>query len=240
VLVIDEADLVLGVERNGKPDNQTMSLLTNFVSFTKQDGRMNVILVSTEHAYPYRLERQGFNLLNVDMPIFAGEIPPKEMWKLLVNAKYEEGDHKGKVIIGMGPHLAELCLAAFGGHFMIVQQAIRYLSLEQDKAELSSFLPDLRSEIIKCLKTNNESRPLLEAMAKDGVAPIEEIEDSAAELISKEKVGGVVTQNAVCIGISETKWERTEFTNAVIPSSQCVRLRIAQVLLTRPLKIEKE
>ncbi len=238
VLVIDEVNVVLG--NKGKPDSQTKGLLINFESYTKQDSRINVILASSQHAYPYRLEREGFNLENVKETIFAGEIPPKEMWKLLVSATYEEGDHKGKAIIGMGPHLAELCLAAYGGHIWTVENAIQRLSSEQGEAEATLFLPDLRSKIIRCLNTNPMSRPLLEAMAKYGIAPIEEKDNSAAKLISKVNVGGVITKTAVCIGIPRTEWKNPRLTDAVVPSSQCVRLRIAEVLLTRPLKNENE
>jgi hypothetical protein len=137
----------------------------------------------------------------------------------------------------MGPHLAELCLAAYGGHLMIVQQAIQDLSVGKDTVVASVFLPNLRKNIIRCLRTNNaKSRPLLKAMAKYGFATVETPDNPAAKLISKENIGGVITQNAVCIGISEAKWKGATDTDALIPSSQCVRLRIAQVLLTRPTR----
>jgi energy-coupling factor transporter ATP-binding protein EcfA2 len=170
VLIIDEADIVLGIDSNGEVFDQTKNLLTSFVSNTKH--RMNLILVSTDHAYPCRLEREGFNLQNVYNTIFAAEISPKEMWKLLVSATYEEGDNNGKAMIGMGPHLAELCIAAYGGHIWTVEGAIQGLAMRQDEAEASVFLPDLSSKIIRCLKTHPTSRPLLEAMARYGLAPI--------------------------------------------------------------------
>jgi hypothetical protein len=68
-------------------------------------------------------------------------------------------------------------------------------------------------------------------MARNGFAPIGKPDASAAETISKEDVGGVINQNAACIGISETKWRETNYEDALIPSSQGDRLTIAQVLL---------
>jgi hypothetical protein len=235
VLVIDEANVVLGIESNGKPDKQTKNLLTSIIKYTKQDHNINLIMASSEHAYPYRLEREGLNLQDVDEIIYAGEISPKEMWALLVSATYEEGDNKGKAIIGMGPHLAELCLAAYGGHIWTVRNAIRGLSLGQDSVIPSLYLPDLSPKINQCLDTNRRSRPLLEAMARYGFAPIKTPNHPAAKIISKENVGGVITQNAACIGVSEAKWEGARDENALIPSSQSVRLRIARVLSNLPV-----
>jgi hypothetical protein len=230
VLIIDEADIVLGIDSNGEVFDQTKNLLTSFVSNTKH--RMNLILVSTDHAYPCRLEREGFNLQNVYNTIFAAEISPKEMWKLLVSATYEEGDNNGKAMIGMGPHLAELCIAAYGGHIWTVKHAIQGLSLRQDEAEASIFLPDLSSRIISCVNAYPMSRSLLKAMAQYGFAPMRTPSDiSAAEMLSKYDVGGAITRNNACIGISQTKWNETTSTDAVIPSFQAVRLTIAQVLL---------
>jgi hypothetical protein len=174
-------------------------------------------------------------LKDVDTRIFAGEIPPKEMWKLLVSATYEEGNNKGKTMIGMGPHLAELCLAAYGGHIWIVRQAIRGLSLGQDSVTPSLYFPDLNPEINQCLDDTDKSRPLLEAMAKYGIAPTKARKNEAAELISKENIGGLITIRAACVGISVSKWNGARYTTALIPSSQSVRLIIAEVLLTRPV-----
>jgi hypothetical protein len=68
-------------------------------------------------------------------------------------------------------------------------------------------------------------------MARNGFAPIGTPDASAAETISSEGVGGVINQNAACIGISETKWKETKYEDALIPASQGDRLTIAQVLL---------
>jgi hypothetical protein len=79
VVIIDEANVVLG---RGKNDSEI--ILQDLVARTKQKRELPLILASSEHAYPYQLEREGLNLLDVTRVIFAGEIPPSDMWKRLV------------------------------------------------------------------------------------------------------------------------------------------------------------
>jgi hypothetical protein len=225
VVVIDEANVVLGDEIEA-----TKWILLYFVSRTKQNNELSLILVSSEHAYPYQLERQGFNLQNVTWRIFAGEIPPSDMRKLMVDATYEQGDNRGDTIIGMGPRLAELCLAAYGGHFLTVKNAIAVLSQQESQFEASSLLPVLKANIFECLETYMSSWPLLAAMAKSGFAPIERRASAVVDLIAKLNIGGVVSIESTICGLSATKWDRTTCTYALIPSSESVRFVIAMTL----------
>jgi hypothetical protein len=118
------------------------------------------------------------------------------MWKLLVNATYLQGDNIGDTVIGMGPRLAELCLAAYGGHFLRVKYAISDLSLQKGEFEALALFPDLASNILKCLDTEKNTRPLLEALAKSGFAPIATHTNTAVEMIVKLNIGGVVRRRS--------------------------------------------
>jgi chemotaxis regulatin CheY-phosphate phosphatase CheZ len=137
IVVIDVASAVLGDEIEA-----TKSTLRYFVSRTKQNNELSLILISSEHGYPYQLEREGLNLQKETRVIFAGEIPPSDMRKLMVDARYEQRDNEGDTIIGMGPRLAELCLAVYGGHFLTVKNAIALLSEQESQLEALSLLPD--------------------------------------------------------------------------------------------------
>jgi hypothetical protein len=86
VVIIFEANAVLG---RGKNDSEI--ILQDLVARTKHDMELSLILAASEHAYPYQLEREGLNMRDVTIQIFAGEIPLSDMWKLLVNATYEQG-----------------------------------------------------------------------------------------------------------------------------------------------------
>jgi hypothetical protein len=191
------------------------------------------------------VEREGLSLTDVSKVIFAGEISPSEMWKLLVNATYvqgskEEGDtiNEGDTIIGMGPRLAELCLAAYGGHFLRVKDAIGRLNRNESQFSASSHIPCVTSRIIDCLDTHARTRPLLKAMAKFGFAPIATPDNAAVEMIAKLGIGGVVERESKCMifGLPETKWDGTNSSYALIPSTESMRLTIARTLNARRLR----
>ena len=103
ILIIDEANLAFSPkDANGQYKNK--SVLDHLVNLTKQQGDMMTLFTSSEHGYPFKLDRMGFNLADLRNVIYAGEVPPKEMRELLVSR------------LGMGDRLADGCLSAFGGH----------------------------------------------------------------------------------------------------------------------------
>jgi len=109
-LVLDEANLPLTIS-NDTPISDIMQVgatLSLFTTLTKQQKKVNyqilllisspviialqyyllyinVILVSSEHVFPFRLAdpKLGFNLEDITEFLFAGEVPPNEMYKLL-------------------------------------------------------------------------------------------------------------------------------------------------------------
>jgi hypothetical protein len=119
----------------------------------------------------------------------------------------------------MGPRLAELCLAAYGGHFLRFKNAIAELCQEESRFKASSLLPVLTANIIECLDSHMSSMPLLDAMAKSGFAPIETPDSAVIEMIAKLNIGGVVSRKSTICGLSNTKWDGTTCGYALIPSS---------------------
>jgi hypothetical protein len=99
ILIIDEANLAFSPD---VPKNKP--ILDKLVQLTKQQREMMTLFTSSEHAYPYKLDRIGFNQADLKNVIYAGEISPKEMRELLVSR------------LGMGDRLADGFLSAFGGH----------------------------------------------------------------------------------------------------------------------------
>lgn len=108
--------------------------------------------------------------------------------------------------------------------------AVEGVLTEQNDVKVSTYLPDHSANIIKCLEADNNSRPLLEAMAKYGFAAVTTPADHTAQLISEKNIGGVAAQKAANVGISETQWDGTVYEHALIPSSQSARFQIAMVL----------
>jgi hypothetical protein len=123
VLIIDEADKVLGL---GEGQGATSSVLSQIVMLTKQSMELDVIMASSEYAYPYLLEDCGLNLNDISAILFAGEIPPKSTWELLVTKKKENGNIN-QPAIGMGKNLAYLLIASYGGHFLRMSSAPFFL-----------------------------------------------------------------------------------------------------------------
>jgi hypothetical protein len=79
-------------------------------------------LASSEYGYPYKLvgkdqENLQFNLNDLNSLLFAGKIPPKSMWELLVT-KTKTDNQNGEKVIGMGENLARLLISSYGGHFL--------------------------------------------------------------------------------------------------------------------------
>ena len=126
-VIIDEANLVFSPE-----DSETMearviaernrAVLNLLTSMSKERKQLNVILVTSEEGYPYKLRDDlKFNLQNVDgVVIHAGEVPPKEMRELLVNEW------------GLGSHLAAGLLAVNGGHVRQASNILADLTLKRD------------------------------------------------------------------------------------------------------------
>ena len=108
ILIIDEANLAFSPkDANGQYKNKP--ILDKLVGLTKSRGQMMLLLTSSEHGYPFRLDEMGFNLADLTNVIYAGEIPPKEMRKLFVSR------------LGMGDRLADGFLSAFGGHIFTAE-----------------------------------------------------------------------------------------------------------------------
>lgn len=60
-------------------------------------------MASSEYAYPYLLEDNGLNLNDISDVLFAGQVPPKLMWELLVTKNIAEKSEKP--LIGIGENL---------------------------------------------------------------------------------------------------------------------------------------
>ena len=78
-----------------------------------------MILVSSEHVFPYRLRHpeQNFNLIHFNGYIYAGEVPPKDMYDLLTT-KW-----------GVDPNLAVALIDVYGGHIYNMKEALSRLYL---------------------------------------------------------------------------------------------------------------
>jgi hypothetical protein len=83
-LIIDEANKTLQA-RTPQEKLESLQTLHMFVSRTKQRCSMNVLLTSSHHEEPDLLAKIGFKSSDIQSVVYMGEVPPRDMRKLLQN-----------------------------------------------------------------------------------------------------------------------------------------------------------
>ena len=179
---------------------------------------MNVILTSSEHVFPYSLRDLGYNLLDITGFIYAGEVPPDKAFELLTKKWC------------VGHNLAVALIDHYGGNLYDISEQLIQLKRKGENLDARSQVQ--ANAVLKCLKFDGDKRhmrELLTQLAENGFAPICDVQDPEAEVISKFNVGGVVQrQNATVIGLPVAVWGKHRL--GLVPSKQSIRLVIAEVL----------
>ena len=185
-----------------------------------------MILVSSEHAFPHRLQdpRLGFNLQNFKQYIYAGEVPPKEMYELLTT-KW-----------GVASNLALALIDIYGGHVYDLEDALSRLYMEKEKFR-QYFDSNLSSNVHECLQwkfdkeeDNVRMREVLQQLSITGFVPLKNRGDPIAKVISANNVGGVVLSSGEIIGLRDEVFYQKDFEFGIVPSKQSMRLLIAEIL----------
>ena len=165
----------------------------------------------------------NFNLTNFNGYIYAGEVPPKDMYELLT-AKW-----------GVEPNVAIALINIYGGHIYNMKQALSRLYLQKEEFNYF-FNSNLSNNVKKCLKWKFEKqedtvrmRDTLRQLAITGFVPLDD-NDPVAEVISAKNVGGVVQISGQVIGLRPEVWQETKFENGIVPATQSMRLVIAKML----------
>lgn len=188
--------------------------------------QVNVILVSSEHVFPYKLlnSKLNFSTDNFSSYIYAGEVPPRDMYELLT------------VNWGFESNIALALINVYGGHIYDIKEALSRLYLQ--KETFHQFLRSNSSQnVIQCLEykfekeeDNVRMRDTLLQLAVTGFMPLKNINDPVAEVISINNVGGVVTSDGIAIGLRPDVWKQTKFEFGIVPTKQSMRLVIAKML----------
>ena len=111
-IIIDEANLALPNDGNNAKAETAKTALAQITGETKEAFTASVVLISSEHGYPFKLAKAGLNLVDIQNIIIAPEVPPVDMFKMLT-------DHWG-----MGHRLARLFVATYGGSIHAVYTAL--------------------------------------------------------------------------------------------------------------------
>ncbi|CAJ1355714.1 unnamed protein product, partial [Effrenium voratum] len=217
-IVVDEANLGLPGLTNGQDGGErgeAKSALAAITAWTKQGKLTSVLLISSEFAYPFRLQATGLDLRDIGRVIVIGEVPKYDMLKML--------QHDW----GMDENLAKIFYTYFGGDIYTTKQALD--SLVEKKDNFNPFAVVDCPGLPSCVE-DPEARAHLENMAKQGFSPVRNVKtDKGVRMIAEENVGGVIKEGAITFGLPDI-FTNTSCEWAVIPSSYHMRLKIADKL----------
>jgi hypothetical protein len=130
--------------------------------------------VSTEHVFPFRLAdvRLGFNLKDIKHFLFAGEVPPNEMYKLLTQ-EWKLSENLALAVINL-----------YGGHIYDIYSAL--MILRKVKQKFVPFSSNLSANIGMCFAGKEDKKQLIKyltQLAENGFVPLMKRRDSVAEII---------------------------------------------------------
>jgi len=151
--------------------------------------------------------------------LFAGEIPPNEMLKLLTT-EWRLTDV-----------LALALIHTYGGHLYDIYRAL--IGLRKLREDFIPFIANRSAGIAKCFKENMDKKQLvntLKLLAETGFAPLTDRDDPIAEVLSKHNVVGVVMQTSLNVGLPKGVWDDGS-KYGLVPSRQSTRLLIAEYLI---------
>jgi hypothetical protein len=203
--------------------SDTRLLLERLVLLTKQSRRMNALLVSSEHAYPYRLRHDSFfSTSNLTELFIASEVPPAPM-RALLTAKW-----------GLGPRLSDVLLAYCGGHVHTAANALRLLSKRLDSFRVEEFAPEGEAGgIVRSLEEGPSGmRQVLADLASRGFAPVAHEGDACAQALARDSLGGLVGASAAAPGLPAEARAGSDF--CVVAASHFTRHLIAKALHLYP------
>eukprot|EP00439_Symbiodinium_sp_Y106_P000320 s14644_g1.t1 len=82
-IIVDEANIALPRDDDLTEAKASRDALAEIISITKQNVKASVVLISSEHGYPFKLAKAGLNLADIQDVIIAPEVPPNDMFKML-------------------------------------------------------------------------------------------------------------------------------------------------------------
>lgn len=216
-IIIDEANLALPANDNAEKMETAKAALAQITKITKQSKLASVILISSEHGYPYKLALAGLNVLDIENVIIAPEVPPRFMYKLFVE-KWQ-----------LGERLAPLLLSVCGGSINLAMNALRNFRMNGQQFYPLGFVdvPGIGTCLVKDI-----AREHLINIAVDGFSPVMDFEsDEGAQIASEKNVAGIVPRKANKPGLWEEVFKETEEEFVLIASTHHIRLMICKALL---------
>jgi hypothetical protein len=244
VIFIDEANEAFAA---GAADEEAKArvkrVLNLFTLITKQEGQASVVLATSEHGFPSRLQQLGYTVEHIQKTIVVEEVPPAAMRELLV-ARW-----------GCGEQLAYALMSLYGGHVYYVALAVRELAAQRERFKGAQALGMMARAPAACLsnraflaagvpaaewpQTRASVTAMLEKLVQRGWVPLAMEEDKSAGIISHANAGSVISEAAIAAGVPPQAWA-TRLANGrlpkfvLVPSSHIMRLLLADELVPPP------
>lgn len=210
----------------------------HLLTLVKDRRLASVVLATTEHGLPRRLQALGYNSDHIDKVIVAEEVPPAIMKDLLMGEW------------GCGEHLATALCMLYGGHVMYASAAVCELAASTNREALAGMaaLGTMIGNPARCLNDRTFAagvpaeqweglrkrvRAALAALARDGFVPLDSDQDEVAQVISLTDAGLVVGATSVTSVVPPHAWTAPTASNGrpafcLVPSSHIMRLLFAR------------
>ena len=218
-IIIDEANKYFNVDASAPTPN---ALLDSLISL-KQERQLSVILSCSEFSFPYQISKLKINTAHVRNVVVLHEIPPNEMFKLLVDD------------LEMGEELAVALISFYGGSLLDIENALINLSIEKNSyvmsvpCHVSLSLSNAEAEA-EDKKVTEEFKKILKQLSVQGFAEIKQ-KSEVAEILVKHYVAAFLLSGAKYNGVS-TKIRQPE-EDGLIPALQVFRIAIPKFLNRR-------
>ena len=228
-------------------------------------SQINVILVSSEHTFPYSLDSLGFNTFDISRLIFAGEVSAcvsdLYMYACVCVCMYihVSVDIEYYLCMQVSPadtyellttkwgvkhHLATALIERCGGNLYNIKLVLNSLALYKDLARPLS--GEFRTCVEKCLNSvkgdksaTAEMVRMLTELAQTGFCSVKGRTDPIAAKISLYNVGGLVANGSPICGFDSASRSWTS-DYGLVPAQQSMRLAIAMELESRGLQYVKK
>jgi GTPase SAR1 family protein len=186
LLVIDEANMLISESGADIKDGEAKRITEFLVQQTKQEASMNVLLASSLHSYPRKLEKLGVHKTTLQHVLFD-ELTPPHMLTLLE-------------LVGIGPNLIHLLINAYGGHIMFLERCIHQLCLQKSRFAAIDMIAQVEGgeehfrEVLHRYGTQTHIDIYKELADKGWVAHNDKVDDKFYALMNENNVAYTVSR----------------------------------------------
>jgi predicted nucleic acid-binding protein len=213
-LMIDEANIYFNVD-NAAPS----PILNSLIRLSKEQNLISVVLACSSFSFPFQLSKLKVKTEHVTKVVVLHEIPPNELYKLLVDKLH------------IGEHLAIALISYYGGSLLRMQTALSELSIKKGKFRLtipSAVVMNIRIALKEAKDANitDEVKEVMKLLWSVGFAKID-YESKVAEVLTQNNIAAYVFGGDAYRGVPA---EVRKGQSGLVPALQLYRTAIPKFL----------